>query len=305
MLFFLPLSLAAQIVLPDKKTKDCIPSMTQTEINQLVAADGYFVFNTTSGCLNYWFAGSWKEICGECTPQPTMLKIDSLVQKENLGYIYFTKSPNDSLDFYFLQSAQPIKVKSSPHIFSLPYNSSFVAISLQVRNACGARDTFFRFSYQPISLGEIEYFTVESVKFPARKIGNTWWMCEDYKNTSEKLHLKENELMVTIKSKEDVCPAGWDLPTVKEWDGLLQSNAGNYTTVFDPANNNNSSIGLTKLGFYNWEEKKYYSTGSASYHWANDYKNGKRKYVVVTENGTMAFESDPQTLYMPVRCIKR
>lgn len=42
------------------------PRMTETQRDALVSpADGLMIFNITSGCLNYYFAGSWFESCGD------------------------------------------------------------------------------------------------------------------------------------------------------------------------------------------------------------------------------------------------
>jgi hypothetical protein len=70
-----------------------------------------------------------------------------------------------------------------------------------------------------------------------------------------------------------------------EWSQLIQMNNHHYATLFEKPSMNNYSIGLTKTGFYSVADKKFSSSGTASYHWAGDYKGQQQTYIVITETG--------------------
>lgn len=48
------------------------PRMTTAQRDAIVSpATGLVIYNTTTGCLNYWKQTAWYEVCGNCAPQPT------------------------------------------------------------------------------------------------------------------------------------------------------------------------------------------------------------------------------------------
>lgn len=48
------------------------PRMTTTQRDAIAnPATGLVIYNTTTGCLNYWRQTAWYEVCGTCAPQPT------------------------------------------------------------------------------------------------------------------------------------------------------------------------------------------------------------------------------------------
>nr|NQU90375.1 hypothetical protein [Bacteroidota bacterium] len=49
-----------------------VPSYPQEVIDTLAATTGMIVLNNTTQCLNYYTGLSWMEMCGACTPQPTL-----------------------------------------------------------------------------------------------------------------------------------------------------------------------------------------------------------------------------------------
>ncbi len=49
------------------------PRMTTLERDAIVdPAEGLMIYNTTTRCTNIFIGTNWQEICGTCTPQPTM-----------------------------------------------------------------------------------------------------------------------------------------------------------------------------------------------------------------------------------------
>ncbi|MCC6601065.1 MAG: hypothetical protein IT223_10380 [Crocinitomicaceae bacterium] len=72
-----------------------MPRLTESERDAIAdPADGLLLFNTSSGCFNFWFANSWFEWCGKCIPvneinlQPLSqtVCINSNVQFSSGGY---------------------------------------------------------------------------------------------------------------------------------------------------------------------------------------------------------------------------
>ncbi|MFT3680498.1 MAG: DUF5689 domain-containing protein [Ferruginibacter sp.] len=49
-----------------------LPRMTTAQRDAITnPATGLVIYNTTTGCLNYWRQTAWWEVCGTCAPQPT------------------------------------------------------------------------------------------------------------------------------------------------------------------------------------------------------------------------------------------
>jgi hypothetical protein len=49
-----------------------VPALNQTQIDNLNPDTGSVVLNTTTQCLNYFTGLTWMEMCGNCTPQPSV-----------------------------------------------------------------------------------------------------------------------------------------------------------------------------------------------------------------------------------------
>lgn len=49
-----------------------VPALSQTQINNLSPNPGTVVLNLTTLCLNYFTGVTWMEMCGNCTPQPSV-----------------------------------------------------------------------------------------------------------------------------------------------------------------------------------------------------------------------------------------
>jgi hypothetical protein len=54
-------------------TKGFLPPRMSTVERDAIAspATGLVIYNTTTGCLNFWKQTAWWEVCGTCAPQPT------------------------------------------------------------------------------------------------------------------------------------------------------------------------------------------------------------------------------------------
>lgn len=280
-----------------KGSNECIPSLNQEQINSLVPQNGQVVFNLYTGNINYWFNGNWYEIKGNCTPLPHLPRIDSIFQENNSLVIHGNDDGNDSLHIEILNKIYYID--SLPYVQKLNHFDNSLSLKIISKTSCGKVDTVYTIPWESTN-SEIKSMSVDNYQFEARKIGNVWWMCEDLKSENKKLKHPKGIDYYTYSDK--LCPSGWEIPTVNEWNNLLTVYNNEYSLIFDKPNSKNLSIGLNKTGIYS--KKELVIEKKSAYYWTSDQKGNKQSFFVISENGTMVLNETPSIVFIPVRCIK-
>jgi uncharacterized protein (TIGR02145 family) len=128
------------------------------------------------------------------------------------------------------------------------------------------------------------------------KIGNQVWMAENlnyetefgsWSNENDTLYSKKYGRLYTWETACTVCPEGWHLPSVEEWEQLIdflsKSNLGNkedlilslmsgkgWNLVSNNTGSANNSSGFSALpGGYRYYDGKFYNIGKMGIWWSS------------------------------------
>ncbi|BCY28571.1 fibrobacter succinogenes major paralogous domain-containing protein [Flavobacterium okayamense] len=273
-----------------KNSSTSFIKLNQEQIDSIKnAEDGYMVFNTTTGCINYFFTNKWFALCGECTPKARLPKIDSIIQKNNLVKIYYSDLVKGSTQF----KIENWKMSNeSPYISNIPSNTSSLTISIKKTTSCGSIDSTFNFKVKEYKVSPIEIIKINNKPIKTRLIGKTRWMCEDY------------AVNIAVKDIFKNCPEGWRIPNNRDWEDLLVNYLENYEELFNKNNDYNTSISLNKNGVYSIKDKVLIAKNESGYYLTNDHYDSKQGILIISENGhSIAYEK--QSLFLiSVRYIK-
>ncbi|QTD37922.1 hypothetical protein JL193_01020 [Polaribacter batillariae] len=184
---------------------------------------------------------------------------------------------------------------------------------------------------------EIKNFidTRDNKSYKYGKIGNQIWMLENLSfNYSGSLiyndsikNSKKYGRLYTFEMANNCCPVGWRLPSIKEWNELIEFSGGSNiaakvlksTKLWHKSENTGLNIlrfsvypgglftgkNLSKIGGV---DKKYKSLGYAGYFWANDVSLSTNfsKSVTFFYNQNFIYQSgSDRDSYLSVRCIKQ
>jgi uncharacterized protein (TIGR02145 family) len=162
-------------------------------------------------------------------------------------------------------------------------------------------------------------------EYKTAKIGKQEWMAENL-NYSKKgkcyEDLTENcnnyGRIYTWNEAKNVCPAGWHLPDVREWENLLvvaggRENGGKklkstngWEKNEEFASNGNNSLNFTATpGYYDYQGQSVASNGSSAVFWTSSAVSLKHSNVVVIHGKTdyIPIVDDKIESRFSVRCI--
>jgi uncharacterized protein (TIGR02145 family) len=281
------------------KNKEFIQVKTQEEIDRLFVNDGYFVFNSTTGCLNYFFKNKWFSLCGNCSPAPTIPTIDSVISFASKTLVYF-KETGDTLSI--INGTKKTTSLVSPLNVFIVGKEKEVKVVLHSCNKCGCADTTLVLPSNGKYVSKVETLQIGASSFKTRVIGNTRWLCEDYIAAKSTPIIKEKPQFISIEKNS--CPVGWSIPSSTQWTELLSYFEENIQDIFQPATNENTSIALQKNGAYSVAEKEVVAVNEVGSYWCSDFKNGKQMLVNISGFGYMMPSENPLLVALPLRCIK-
>ncbi len=289
-------------LLQPRSSERGIPMKTQSQIDEMqVVAQGYMVFNTTTGCLNYYFGKNWYQLCGECIPQPKIPSITKIEEKASKLLVHFNPIKMDSIIAY-VGKYQYVSYQSPLAIYLREKIENPVPIQLRVFTICGYIDTTltvnlnYTTSVSPVLIEEID-----GKKIRYRKYGNCKWMVDDWQ--LDKPIAMNSPYWISMENTKNPCPKGWLVPTENDWKTLLEHFDGNYMALFEKPTDQNLSLGLNKRGIYGTQEKKLIIENISSYY-VGDKNNKKQKLINLSENGYIIPEEDPKLFMLPLRCIQ-
>ena len=294
-------SVAQTLSIAPLYSKDAIPVKAQKEIETLSVGDGYIVLNSTTGCINYFIAGNWYSLCGNCTPQPEVPQIDSISQTGSKTVFYFNKVNDGDTITISNASKKVTSTLSQVEVYLTPKGGK-AEVLIRLCNTCGCKDTAISVPVEGFRVSEIETISVGGKNIKTRKYNNARWMCEDFIPENQKVIDKNAPNFITIS--KDACPAGWKIPSATEWQELFVLFEGNMNELFLPAANDNVSLHLEKGGVLELKSKKWIVKGEYGSYWCSDYNKGKQKLVNISDLGYIMPEEDPSLLAIPLRCVK-
>jgi uncharacterized protein (TIGR02145 family) len=125
--------------------------------------------------------------------------------------------------------------------------------------------------YKTIKIGT-QWIMAENLAYkPAN--GNYWACNSDPGNVSKYGYLYDWE------TSKKVAPAGWHLPTKKEWDELFKYLGDNSKIVYEKLlPTGNSGFSALFAGFYIPEAKQFFGFNNSGYFWSSTIVGGGQAY---------------------------
>jgi uncharacterized protein (TIGR02145 family) len=320
-LIFLSISVSAQehsnivaekSILSTSITKQGYPTFTADEIKKIsVFNDGYTVFNTTTGCINYYFDSNWFEICGTCIPKyskPKISRISSLAYGNEIeladSFRYLAVLfPDSELVTAF---GKTIIVNAPKHFDG---KKKYPLKIYNLSDPCKNRpilDTFVTFPSNVVR--QTSNSSVKTVS-----TGSHLWLSEpsvEYVN-DEKVCIKLNgkvyynwrslnkdpfsESKSAPYYSKNVCPSGYRIPSVNDVETLIEYNK--QETVFE-------KFELGKSGFVvNAQEKKEEPTDDRFIFMLKDSDHPEAFQALLITNSDIRIARLPRDVYVRILCV--
>jgi uncharacterized protein (TIGR02145 family) len=293
----------AQIQIMAPSANASLPILTQKQFDEMaVPAEGYQAFNSTTGCIQYYLNQTWYRLCGDCLPETGPYTIDLTVQKGRTLFVHFTKSAGDTLIVHIKGQEEKVVGIVSPVAVRLPSTGDTATLVTGLSNKCykEQRVAERKVPLKQAGIGPLRQEDIEGKPVNVRPCAGLIWMCDD---RIAKDNRPAKDRLITYAAGS--CPAGWRVPTVKEWEGLLRNYEGDPKEVFMVPGNDNGSIGLSQLGAWVVDEKAMIMEGISGYYWASDKaQNGDQYLLNITPNGYMTISGKATNARMNLRCVR-
>lgn len=295
------------LTVPSFSNSSSIQSKTQKEIDEIRSpAEGVIFLNSTSKCFNYYVAGSWYELCGNCLPRASAPIIDSIHYSLNAA-IVFLRKPSTAEYYALLNGKEKLSSASNPLLIQNIGSEKTTELKLYAKNTCGLSDPITIELKNSILFKEFDNKitdTRSSRTYSYVQISNLYWLCDDLVFSGDKNNtLTKNEISYqnyTVAST--ACPTGWRLPTKPEVEHLA--------TCFSTIDSSfYKQVEFSKLNFaYNGvidpSNKQVYGKGSNHYLWTSTSSKADQSYFLnVGSAGFVIMETNKSAL-MNVRCVK-
>lgn len=288
--------------------RNFLESLSQQEIDKIKnPANGLFILNSTTGCINYFATNRWNELCGNCLPKPKPTKVDSIRQNGISILVYFTKNDKEDIFIKFPQTAFQKRFSQSPAVFkSATINGvdSLLFFVLGI-NDCGIEEestaNIYKIKADTMKVSNVYSMIINNKPYNVRDVANNTWMVDDYI-----ADLKGNPSMklFSVPVNKNVCPDGWSLPTKADWENYLKLFDNSFEQITDLPQSENLSIKLEKNGFWSMIENKIYFQNEMGMYWTNDIASEKATFLNLGKMGYMFVTEKPTNVGAKIRCIK-
>ncbi|MCS6978709.1 MAG: fibrobacter succinogenes major paralogous domain-containing protein [Flavobacteriales bacterium] len=304
------ISFCQNILHPAKDHKETPQILSQADIEAIEKpADGYWVFNSTTGCLNYYLKGHWHELCGTCLPRPGIVKKMNVADRGKY-YVLFPetdgkcekiliKTQDTSLEFsgnrgdsIILQASRPIP-------------SETLDVQIYCITSCGEGEPFTlklknRF---PLKFSPVRKDSTTGIIY--RQVGALRWMAQDW-TASEGVQrpLPTRPDIVTLKAGQNPCPPSWRLPSEKEWYALLAPFEDNLKPLLETPQDNNIGLGFSLNNMYSAEVKNLVGEGMAGLYWSSTWEKNKNFFASPRPSGYLLVPEEARKVGAAVRCVQ-
>ncbi len=306
-----------------------LPTFSDEERDKLTnLRDGMIIFNSSSNCLNYYGKGIWRTLCGQCAtppPDPQILSVTPFynsisiqLKPDGFQHQLFT-FPN----FVFRSDTNQLKLISRNE---MPDIQQVMMISV---NDCGSSQPFLvpnaQYAEKDPCGGQTNLIdSRDNQKYGVFALGNQCWMTANLRygkadnktifespdgiyryylwNFGEVKKNSQTGKFESIPTSQNLCPAGWHIPTEKEANEMINF-YHKYATNSFMRNVFQEDIEDSRV--YNPIDKSFEPLGDRLVLWTSTpspYDDTKiALFVVGNEILTQATSKD---VSIPIRCIK-
>lgn len=273
--------------------------------NMKEVADGTVYFNSTTKCINYFLAGNWYELCGNCVSDDDSIEVIQVNYKVNACFIEIKQNGDEE---YVIQYDKKIIPFTGSEVFLTDIDNREKEAIIYRKTNCGLVSPTKIAINNPIFVNnKLEDYVDERTgkKYALIQIDSLLWMKSDMRFSPGKngSTVIEGVTYQTWYVSKDVCPAGWRVPYTNE----LRSFGDNTLIANDMNNENLKKLGIlfTYDGVVNPADGKLYGNGSNHYLWAADeLKDGNASFLNIGNSGASIMSASPTSL-MKIRCVKQ
>lgn len=301
----------AQVVIqPVISGDDRLHILNQEAIDALAApAEGFWVFNSSTGCINYYLNHRWHELCGTCLPRPG--RVEKLLVKRSDNHYILYPTVTGKAEKILLRIEKETQEKSFQTGDSLiisaiqTYPSDSFNIKLSISTDCGeGRPYEIRLkNYFTLRFGPVQTDSVTGLRF--RTVGSLQWLVDDYQPSQDfqRPH-PERPDVVLLKKIDNPCPKGWRLPSPEDWETLLSPFGHNLKPLFEPASDQNLGLGLSLNNMYSVEEKKIIGEGVAGLYHTSERSRAGATFASPRPSGYLIVSEKAEKVGAGVRCVR-
>lgn len=224
------------------------PTITQTDRDSMkYMKEGDFFFNTTSGCINYFFNAQWFEICGDCSPNPVLANIEKVEHYKGTSIIYFSPFVKGVNYIIYTSEKDSFIVNEYPFKTTMLGNGKSYSFKIKSYTTCDTNISMWSQSYlieeKDYCNGKKEIIFNEK-KYSLESLGNACWIKEPIQYSTTDNYRIENEKnkIITLNNQTyfsqtalenfkvidssiyynntQICPKGFYLPSIGELKNL-------------------------------------------------------------------------------------
>lgn len=305
-----------------------LPAYTNEERDNIQnLRDGMIIYNSTTHCINYYGNGLWRALCGQCAsppPAPTVLEIKPFYNSVTIRL----KPDLYQHQFALMPSFTLLPDTSSKKVIIRDENTPFEQVMLLNVSDCG--------SSQPMLLEAVKFLEKnpcgndpvltdvrDGNEYRTFSIGDQCWMTTNLrygKEDNKRIFLETDNVrklydwnfgevkknpktgkFETKPSSENVCPAGWHIPTESDLDEMIQFYRDYGSPVlmrFVFKSDDNAHI-------YDKEKKTYEPLDEKLLFWsASNAEYDDSKCVLLIRENEILKHYIPAVVALPIRCIK-
>lgn len=269
------------------------------QLRQGGAPEGTLVKGREDSCLYYLHAGSWFRLCGECSPLPAPVQIDSISTGMGDLYVSWKGDPlkeGEVVEALILPDSLR-QMGVGPSFYFTLKSGGWYRVLLRRKGRCGNSPWVERDSIR-VTYKQCPSATLEGKPVELLAIGSTCWANQDWEGPPNLAANRQKDGSRYFSNRQieairRAIPPGWRLPTLRECEALLN--------VLNIAPQRLEKFAPSKKGAYAPSEKRWVGVNEASIYLIGDAPD---KVLVINPLGGLIAPLEGQEVHARLRLVR-